>query len=68
MKKQFDLHETIKEAVKEALLEVLAQMQGVSPLSETDEEAPKDDDDKEGDNKGPIRPDPMYGIGGFSLR
>lgn len=64
MKKQFDLYETIKEAVKEALLEVLAQMYGVATLEET-EDGEGDDDKKE---NGTTRPIPIVGPGGFSLR
>ena len=77
MKKNFDLYETIKDAVKEAMLEVLAQMYGVSTL-EAGSESGDDDNSKGGDDndsndgtedkKKPIRPKPGFGVGGFSLR
>ena len=51
MKKNFDLYETIKGSVKEALLEVLAQMYGVSTL-EAGSESGSDDDGGSGNNEG----------------
>lgn len=69
MKKNFDLYETIKEAVKEAMLEVLTQMYGVSTLEAGDgSEGEDDSNDGTEDKKKPIRPKPNYGPSGFSLR
>lgn len=59
MKKNFDLAELIKEAVKEGVLEAFAEMNGVSVAGEAE---------GEGDKKDPIRPEPNVGAGGFSLR
>ena len=47
MKKNFDLAEIIKEAVKEGVLEAFAQMYGVTT---TDGEAPETPDNGEDDN------------------
>lgn len=55
----------LKELIKEAILEAFAEMYGVATLGES---APEEEDGEGGKKKDPIRPDPMYGIGGFSLR
>ena len=81
MKKNFDLYETIKDAVKEAMLEVLAQMYGMSTLEagsesgddnnsegEDDNDSNNNDGTEDKDKKKPIRPKPIFGAGGFSLR
>ena len=59
----------LKEVIKAAILEAFAEMYGVATLDATDDSAPEDGEDGEGDKKkDPVRPDPMYGWGGLSLR
>ena len=61
----------LKEVIKAAILEAFAEMYGVATLDDTDDSAPEEEDSEDGEGdkkKDPIRPDPMYGWGGLSLR
>lgn len=60
----------LKEVIKEAILEAFAEMHGVATLNEdTDDSAPEDGEDGEGsDKKDPVRPGPVIGPVGLSLR
>ena len=59
--------EMLKQLIKEAVLEALAEYQGVSTLSE-DNSSSKSKDNDSNNKKDPIEPGQNGGFGGFSLR
>ena len=62
------MEEKLKNLVKEAVMEALAEVMNQEVAVMSADSPKKDSDNKEEDKKKPIRPEPSLGVGGFSLR
>ena len=62
----------LKEVIKAAILEAFAEMYGVATLDDTDDSAPEEEGEEDGEGsdkkKDPVRPGPVIGPVGLSLK